>query len=134
VTGVVQIVGSAPVNVQIVLQPPDERAIRLTGELAQELARLGGAEVTVHGTLGPSPDPIVTRQIEVASYEVVAVNGRPVVMGEVVSVGGGGARIRTSDGTEVSLVGAPASFAVGQKVWVQGAHSVAVQTYGTVRP
>jgi hypothetical protein len=134
VTGMVQIVGSAPVNVQVVLQSPGERGIRLTGELADELGRLAGAQVTVRGSLRPSPDPIVSRELEATGYDVVSVNGRPVIMGEVISAGAGGVRIRTADGREVTLVGAPASFAVGQKVWVQGVHSVAVQSYGTVRP
>jgi len=133
-TGMVRIVGSAPVNVQVVLQPAGESAVRLVGPLVEELSRLAAAEVMVRGRVASSPDPLVSRQIDVSSYDVVSVNGRSVVMGEIVSIAGGTGQLRTADGDEVTLAGVPASFAVGQKVWVQGVQSLAVQSYGTVRP
>lgn len=134
-TGTIQVVGSPPVNVQVVLQPEAGPAMRVVGELANEIARLVSARVTVRGWVSPSPDPIVDREIEASGYEIVSVNGAPVIVGEVVSVdGGGNARLRTEDGAEVMVTGAPASFRVGQKVWVQGPRSVTVQSYGTLRP
>jgi hypothetical protein len=132
--GTVQIVGSAPVNVQVVLQPENGTTTRLTGELVAELERLQGARVAVRGTITPSADPIVSRQIDVERYEIVSINGKPVIMGEIISIDGDSARLRTEDGGEVLLPGAPAAFRVGQKVWVQGPQSVTVQSYGTVRP
>ncbi len=134
-TGTIQVVGSAPVNVQVVLQPEAGPAMRVVGELAGEVARLGSATVTVRGRVSPSPDPIVAREIEATGYQIVAVNGAPVIVGEVVSVdASGNARLRTEDGGEVMVTGAPASFRVGQKVWIQGPRSVTVQSYGTLRP
>ena len=47
VSGVVRVVGSAPVNVQVVLQPETGRGLRLTGPLTDELQRLAGVEVAV---------------------------------------------------------------------------------------
>jgi hypothetical protein len=134
VVGIVRIVGSAPVNVQVVLEPQAGRSIRLTGPLVGELRRLAGVEVAVHGRLGRSPDPIVDRQLEAAGYEIVAVDGRSVVMGEIVSLAGGRAELRTDSGQVVTLSGVPQEFRVGQKVWVQGPQSLTVQSYGLIRP
>jgi hypothetical protein len=132
--GTVRVVGSAPLNVQVVLQPESGRAIRLTGPLREELERLSGAEVAVVGRLQPAPDPMVDRQLHATSYEIVAVDGQPVIMGEIEAITDGWVRLRTPDGEIVHLSGAPASFRVGQKVWVQGPRSVVVQTHGTLRP
>ena len=132
--GTVRIVGSAPMNIQVVLQPEQGRSIRLAGPLLPELERLGGVVVSVEGPVSPAPDPLADRQIEVTSYEIISVDGRPVVMGEIVSVSGNTARLRTSAGEEVVLSAVPAEFKVGQKVWVQGPGSIIVQTYGTIRP
>jgi hypothetical protein len=132
--GTVRIVGSAPMNVQVVLEPDGGRGVRLVGPLASELQRLAGARVAVRGAIAPSPDPIVDRQIEASGYEILSVNDRPVVMGEIVGVSGEWVRLRTAEGEEVFLSGAPSDFRVGQKVWVQGPRSMAVQSYGTIRP
>jgi hypothetical protein len=110
------------------------RPVRLVGPLRDELSRLAGARVEVWGELTTSPDPMVDRQLAAGGYEVVSVNDRPVLFGELVEVGAGTARLRTTDGREVHLTGVPSNFRVGQKVWVQGPESVIVQTYGTVRP
>jgi hypothetical protein len=134
VRGTVRVVGSAPVNVQVVLQPPSGRALRLVGPLAGELERLAGVEVAVRGRVEPSPDPMVDRQLRVAGYEIVSVAGRPVVMGEIIAIQEGWVRLRTEAGEEVFLSGAPSQFRVGQKVWVQGPRSIAVQSYGMIRP
>lgn len=134
VTGIVRVVGSAPVNVQVILTPAEGGSIRLVGPLQDELANLTGAEVAVSGTLAPSPDPLADRQIEATSYEIVAVDGEPVVMGEVLSVDGRQARLRTPDGAEVLLEVPAGVFEVGQKVWVQGPTAVTVQSFGVLRP
>lgn len=133
-TGVVRIVGSSPVNVQLVLVTDDQQSVRLTGALAPELEQLAGAEVTVVGRVASSPDPIVSRQVEVTGYRIVAIDGAPVISGEIVSIAGGSALLRTDSGEEVRLMNIPAGFAVGQKVWVQGPRGIVVQTYGTIRP
>ncbi len=132
--GTVRVVGSAPLNVQVVLQPEQGRSVRLTGPLVPELQRLAGAEVAVMGRVEPAPDPLVDRQVVASDYEILTVNGEPVVMGDIVSISDGWVRLRTPDGEEVFLSGAPAEFRVGQRVWVQGPRSIAVQSFGTLRP
>jgi hypothetical protein len=132
--GEVQIVGSTPVNVQVVLQRERGGAVRLVGPLAEELANLSGAHVEVQGEVATSPDPLIDRQVTVTGYDVVSVNGRPVVLGEIVEVTGDRALLRTAGGEEIHVVGVPGSFRVGQKVWVQGPQSVLMQSYGTIRP
>ncbi|MQA89942.1 MAG: hypothetical protein GEU90_06885 [Gemmatimonas sp.] len=131
--GVVRIVGSAPVNLQVVVQPEGERTVRLLGPLVPELENLAGVRVAVEGDITESPDPIADRQLEATRYEIVEVDGSPVVMGEIISVSDGNARLRTADGEEVNLSGVPEAFRVGQKVWIQGPRSVAVQAYGMIR-
>jgi hypothetical protein len=133
VVGVVRIVGSAPVNIQVVLDPEQGSPIRIAGPLRAELEQLGGVDVALRGRVVDSPGPLADRQIEVAGYRIVGVDGRPVVMGEIVSISNGTARLRTPDGDEVYLSGVPAAFREGQKVWVQGPRSVAVQAYGLIR-
>jgi hypothetical protein len=134
IRGVVRIVGSAPVNVQVVLQPESGRAIRLVGPLRSELERLAGIEVSVRGAIAPSPDPIADRELNATSYDIVAVNGMPVVVGEVVEVDAGVARLRTAAGEVVVLASPPTGLRVGQKIWVQGPRSLVVQSFGVIRP
>lgn len=134
VTGTVRIVGSAPVNVRVVVQPAGGRAVGVTGPLREELERLDGAEVAVTGPRTSAPDPLLDGSMEVSSYEVLSVGGEPVVVGVVEAVTPDGARLRTADGELVHLTGDPSVFAAGQKVWVQGPRAVVVQSYGTIRP
>lgn len=133
-TGTVRMVGSAPVNIQLVLQPEDGPGVRLAGPLRPELERLTGSVVRVTGPVRPSSDPIVTREVEVTDYDVISIDGRPVIVGEVVSISGGWVRLRTDEGREIYLSGAPETFREGQKVWVQGPDAAIVQSYGTIRP
>lgn len=133
IVGEVRIVGSAPVNVQTVIRT-EEGSVRVTGALAGEVARLGGARVVVHGQVRPSPDPIVDREVSVERYEVLSIDGRPVIVGEIVEVRGADVVLRTDGGEEITLRGSPPEFRVGQRVWVQGPASVSVQSHGTIRP
>jgi hypothetical protein len=132
--GTVAIVGSAPINVQVVLRTADGASVRLIGPLVEELRRLSGVEVAVEGSMTSAPDPIVRRQIEVTDYDIISVDGEPVVMGEIMAIEDGRVRLRTRSGEDVYLSGAPAEFRVGHKVWVQGPRGVVVQSYGTIRP
>ncbi len=133
ITGVVRVVGSAPLNVQTVIVT-DVGSVRVSGPLSEELTRLAGARVLARGEVGAAPDPIVDREIVAESYEILTVDGRPVHAGVIIEVRGEVAVLRTDSGEEIVLQGAPASFRVGQRVWVQGPTSVSVQSYGTVRP
>jgi hypothetical protein len=134
IVGTVRIVGSAPLNVQVVLQPEAGRAVRLVGPLVPELERLAGLEIAVSGRLERSVEPGTDRQLQASGYEILRVNDEPVVWGEIISLSGGWARLRTDSGEELMLSGAPASFRVGHRVWVQGPRTIAVQTFGTIRP
>jgi hypothetical protein len=134
IRGIVRIVGSAPVNTQVVIQPEGGRAIRITGALRGELEHLAGIEVTVRGAVTPSRDPMADREVNATAYDIVGVNGRPVVMGEIVEVTEAWARLRTSSGEEILLTAPPTGLRVGQKIWAQGTPTLAVQTYGVIRP
>jgi hypothetical protein len=134
IAGVVRIVGSAPVNVQVVVQPAAGTAVRVTGRSAAEIARLAGAEVLLRGTIEASPDPLVDRQIVVSDYRIVSVNGQPVLAGVIIGLDGNTGLLRTDGGIDVTLMGVPPGFVVGQKVWVQGVHSLAIQSYGVIGP
>lgn len=131
--GVVRVVGSAPMNVQLVLQPDTGRAIGITGPLRGEIERLAGIRIAVVGEIAASADPLVDRAIDVTRYTIVSVDGRPVVTGEIVAIDAGTARLRTESGEQIELRGVPESFRVGQKVWVQGPQSLTVQSYGLIR-
>src|SRR5690606_4899817 len=122
-----------PVNVQVMLDPGDARQIRLVGTLREELQRLAGMNVTVSGRAAPSTDPMADRQIEVATYEIGMVQGRSVVVGEVIQISDSGAQLRTSSGDILFLTGIPNEFRVGQKVWVQGPSTLVVQSFGVLR-
>jgi hypothetical protein len=133
-SGTVSIVGSAPMNVQVILRGEDGRAVRIVGPLEPEVRRLSGAEVAVFGQVSSNPDPIVGLQIQATDFEVLSVDGEPALMGEIVSMDGERAQMRMRDGETVTLTGAPREFRVGQKVWIQGPRSFAVQSYGVIRP
>ena len=126
VAGTLRLVGSAPVNVRLVVQNA-AGGTTVAGPLRDELQRLSGAEVVLTGrSEGGSFVP--------TDYRVVAVDGRPVTMGTVDALTGDYARLRTADGGVVYLVGGAGLFRVGQKVWVQGPGAVIVQTHGIIRP
>ena len=124
--GALRVVGSAPVNVRLVIQS-DAGSTTVGGTLRDELRRLAGAEVTLLGRRDGS-DFIAD------DYRVRSIDGRPVTLGTVEAVDGEYLRLRTSEGDLVYLVGAPAQLQPGQKVWVQGPGGVIVQSFGTVRP
>lgn len=134
VAGTVGIIGSAPANVRVVVQPGAGGPVGVTGPIAEEIARAAGAEVIIRGPVSSAADPLVPQAIEVVEYRILSVDGRPVIDGEIIALEDGNARLRTRDGNEIEIRGAPASFAVGQRVWVQGPTTVTVQSHGTVRP
>lgn len=132
-SGVVRVVGSAPVNTQVVLESSDGRRLRLVGDFRDELSRLAGITVSVSGRGAAATDPLADWEIEVASYEIGMVEGRGVMVGEIVQVERGEAQLRTGNGDIVLLTGIPNEFRVGQKVWVQGPATVVVQSFGVLR-
>ena len=133
VTGTVRVVGSAPVNVRVVVQPAEGKSVQIVGPLQDELRQLSGAEVALRGRVEPAPDPLADRQIRVEEYDILAVNGEPVVTGTVQGRSGDLLILRTPGGDTVYLGGATSQLSQGQKVWVQGPRSVIVQSYGVLR-
>jgi hypothetical protein len=134
VTGTVRIVGSAPLNVQVVLQPESGRAVRIAGPLTAEIEKLSGARIAVRGSVEAAPDPMVNRQVQVRSYEILSVDGQPVTMGTVEGHVNNWTLLRTASGELVYLAGPPDRFRTGQKVWIQGPAARIVQTYGVITP
>lgn len=125
--GTVRVVGSAPMSVQVVLEAERGSQVVLTGPLAGELQAVRGARVAVRGQERRGT-------LEATEYVVREVDGRPVVSGRVERAPDGGLQLRTLAGEVVHLSGATNELRVGQKVWVQGAQAVRVQSYGVIRP
>jgi hypothetical protein len=134
VVGTVRVVGSAPMNVEVVVQPASGAAVQVAGPLREEIERLSGAEVALTGRLEAAPGTMSGRRLRVTGYDILSVNGEPVVTGVVEGTSGGWVQLRTAQGELLYLSGAPREFRAGQKVWVQGPRSMIVQSYGTIRP
>lgn len=134
VVGTVRVIGSSPVNVRVVVQPAEGKSIQIVGPMGGELRQLSGAEVALRGPIEPAPDPLADRQIRVEEYEIIAVNGEPVVTGTVRGRSGDLLILETPGGETVYLGGATSQLSPGQKVWVQGPRSVIVQSYGVLKP
>ena len=126
VAGTLRVVGSAPVNVRLVIETP-AGSVNVSGPAAEELRRLAGAEVTLLGQRRGA-------DFDAADYRVRSIDGRPVTMGTVEGADGEYLRLRTTGGEVIYLVAPPAQLRPGQKVWVQGPAGVIVQSSGTVRP
>src|SRR5215217_3394230 len=112
VAGTLRVVGSAPVNVRLVIQSAGGSA-GVGGPLADELRRLAGAEVTLTGRREGG-------SFIASDYRVRSIDGRPVTLGTVEAAEGDYLRLRTTEGELVYLVAAPGELRPGQKVWVQG--------------
>lgn len=128
VVGKVRVVGSAPVNVRVVVHDTAAGTVTVEGPLAPEIRALSGAVVEVWGTPAPRS------ALEAAGYRIVSVDGAPVVVGVVERAPGGGLLLRKERGEVVHLTGGMSQLRPGQKVWVQGPETVRVQTYGVITP
>ncbi|MGH7458361.1 MAG: hypothetical protein ACREKN_04655 [Longimicrobiaceae bacterium] len=128
--GTVAVVGSAPMNVAVVLRDDDPRAFNpyLTGPLVSELRRLSGLTVAVEGE-----EPERPGWIEVERYQVLSLDGDPVVAGVVERGEEGELVLRTSDGTRYPLSGAEGRVEPGWKIWVKGDPGLALSVYGVIR-
>jgi hypothetical protein len=125
--GVVRVVGSAPVNVSVVLAPEGStERIRLTGRGATALRALGGVDVVVRGTRTSSGE------LDVQSFTVRSVNGEPAVDGVLVADGSALA-IETDSGRR--RIGSPPDALrglVGARVWITGRLDSGAITYGVI--
>ena len=131
--GVVRVVGSAPVDVHVVVRAEDGSDVRVVGPLRDEIRRLSGAVVRVDGAVEGSGVPVAAREVRATDYEIVSVNGEPVIQGVIEGKTGGWTVLRTRSGERVYLGSAPESMRTGQTVWVQGPRSVVVQSFGVIR-
>lgn len=125
-TGRVAVVGSAPMNTQVVVQT-ERGSFAVEGPLRDEIRALSGARVTVAGLMARD-------RITPTRYHVVSVDGRPVLFGTVQRAADGTLALRLEDGSVVSLQGATTALRPGQKAWVQGPTAVRVQVFGIVKP
>jgi hypothetical protein len=127
--GRVSVSGSAPMDRGVSLHPQGGSGVWLAGPLQPELARLAGTQVEVRGRMEGG-------SMQVDSYRLVSVDGRPALVGVVQAAPGGGLQLLADDGRTVRLGDPPAQLRPGQKVWVQGPGQaqVQVQTFGVIVP
>lgn len=123
-TGVVRVVGSAPMNVRVVLAG-EAGSTPLGGPLLGELRQLSGVSVSVRGR---HEGGVLLAE----DYRVLSVDGVAAVQGTVEGRSGPYVLLRTPDGALLHLIAAPDGFRPGQKVWVQGPDALVVQSYGTI--
>lgn len=123
-TGQIAVVGSIPTE-SLVLRT-DGGQIALEGERTDELRQLTGAQVTVTGSG-------TAERIHVSGYEVLTVDGSPVISGDVEEARDGSLLLRTPAGQLYQLHDAPSSVRPGQTVWLQGPASLRIQRYGVIR-
>ena len=131
--GTVAVVGSAPMNVRLSLRTRDGRGVFLEGPAAAELRALGGVEVEVEGRMAAGGGGA----FQARGYRILAVDGRPALVGVVEAAPGGGLQLRQQDGSAVRLGGGADRLRAGQKVWVQGVQGreqLQVQTFGVIVP
>jgi hypothetical protein len=128
--GTVMLTGSEPV-VMVTLRASQGGSVNLTGALRDELARLSGARIEVHGTTRSEG----RRTMEVMEYRVTSVNGETPYVGVLVRRDGG---IWIDGEQPVRLVDVTSDLRsqIGAKIWVVGprtADGVRPQSYGVIR-
>ncbi len=136
VTGRVM-VGGTDRFVMVTLQRDDGRAFQLTGELLNELRRLGSAEVAARGVVDTSG----TAALDVREYEVLAIDGQRPHVGVLLARGVGGDELWLAGRDTIRLVPAPDALreSVGAKIWVTGvsdpaAKELRIGSYGVIAP
>lgn len=131
--GTVRVVGSAPMDVHVLVEPDDGDGVRIVGARQDEIRRLSGARIVVYGSAGSSDHPVAGRQIDASDYEILAVNGEPVLQGVVQGKTAGWTVLLTRDGRTIYLASVPDDVRTGQTVWVQGQQGLIVQSYGVLK-
>ncbi len=133
VTGRVM-VGGTDRFIVVTLQRRDGRAFQLTGDLVNELRRLGSAEVAVRGVVDTSG----TASLDVHEYEVLAIDGQRPRVGVLLARGD---ELWLAAGDTLRLVPVLDAMRgiVGAKIWVTGASDAAakelrVGSYGVIAP
>lgn len=131
--GTVRLVGPAEAA-QVVLSGP-AADVAVMGTLSGELRRLVGARVRITGRPEPNPAAVPDRAVDVAAYEIVAVDGERPHVGILVRRDH---RLWLAANDTLELVGASADLAgrVGAKVFVTGEREggrLHVKSYGVIR-
>lgn len=121
-------------SAQLVLsgEAPD---VALIGPLAGELGRLVGARVSVTGWPARNPAAVPERAVEVAAYEILAVDGERPYVGILV---GRDNRLWLAGQDTLEVVGAPPDLSarIGAKVFVTGVirgGQLELRSYGVIR-
>ncbi len=125
--GTPAVTGSSPVDQMVTLVDSSGGNIRLRGALADEIAQLVGADVAVWGEREADA-------VRVTRYRLLAVGGRPAIMGTVERTPDGSFMLRTREGRVVVLSGSASALRPGMTAWVQGPETVRVESYGIVTP
>jgi hypothetical protein len=125
-TGTLAVVGSVPTE-RLVLRVEEGPPLTLEGRWVAELRGLSGMRVAVEGRSA------VDERFEVERYEVVGVDGRPVISGTVEAGEGGRLHLRTPAGRVYHLQEPPSRLRPGQEIWVEVPPALRVQTYGVIR-
>lgn len=131
IQGVIETIGKAPMTM-VVLRPAHGPPVRVDGPLADEVARLTGATVTLFGTAQPGSP---YRTVAPTHYEIVAIDGEKPFVG-VLRVEGDAVRL---EGTPtLRLAGVPRALRdqAGARVYVLGSLRdgvVTVLSFGVIR-
>lgn len=127
---------SSPVGTITMLSLEDRTAaVRLTGDLEEELRRLSGAQVEVEGErVQAYPD----QGLRVERYEILRIDGARPHVG-IVEVDGPDEIWLMKDDERLRVRGAPGSLGdrAGAKIWVVGDRDggeVRLGSYGLIRP
>jgi hypothetical protein len=127
VRGIAAVTGSTPFT-QVVVRPSPERAVRITGPLANEIGIASGADVWVRGRR------VNERTIEATEYAVRSVDGIPALTGRLAAEGDRLVLV-TDDGRRHAIARPPEPLRglIGARVWITGNPPTAVATYGVLR-
>jgi|GEM_PF-3320842 len=129
VRGLVQMNGTGAASRPELLVDRGRATVSLTGMAVEGLVALSGAEVTVRG-MRVSP-----RDIVVSAFAVRAVNGFPVLDGQLSRGEKGGWNLALSDksGTR-TLASIPEALqvAIGARIWIDVSNGARPQTYGII--
>lgn len=132
--GTVRQVGNTPfVRTVVQAEEEEEGAATVTGSLEEELSRLVGARVRIVGDYREGDGP--WREMEVADYEILSVDGEEPLVGTLRQDAERGYYLETEDDGEVALAGVSERLAgqVGARVWVVVGEGGGVQRYGILR-
>lgn len=131
--GTIAVVGSLPAPMVTLRRGDGEPSVLLRGDATEKLSGLDGIEVQVRGALG-APSALPGPTLEVESFRVRAVEGRPAVDGVVERSPDGGLRLRVAGGEAIPLEDPPGGIAdrIGARVWAVGPPGGPVEAYGVI--